>query len=59
MGRYNADACIVTGALTNGDNVRLDETLPLQSARVRVVIEPLRQMPAHITLVWTIEEITP
>ena len=33
---------VVTGTLTNGRLVELDEVLPLADARVRVGIEPLR-----------------
>ena len=35
------DAYVVTGTLTDGRTVALDEGLPLGPTRVRVVIEPL------------------
>ena len=35
------NAYIVTGKLTNGHTVMLDEVLPLTPMRVRLVVEPL------------------
>lgn len=35
------NAYVVTGMLTSANNVTLDEPLPLSSAKVRVVVEPL------------------
>jgi len=35
------NASIVTGRLTDARTVTLDEALPLESAKVRLVVEPL------------------
>jgi hypothetical protein len=35
------NAYVVTGTLTDGNTVRLDECIPLSTAKVRVVVEPL------------------
>ncbi len=40
------NAYIVTGTLTDNRTVTLDESLPLTSARVRLVVEPLPAPPA-------------
>jgi hypothetical protein len=36
-----SETYVVTGTLTNGRTVALDETLPLEEAKVRVTVEPL------------------
>jgi hypothetical protein len=36
-----SEAYVVTGTLTNGRTVALDETLPLGRTKVRVTVEPL------------------
>ena len=47
------NAYIVTGTLINGQNVALDEWLPLSMTKVRLVVEPLSpptRRPLHVVL---------
>ena len=41
------DTYVVSGTLTDGRTVTLDEGLPLGSTRMRVTVEPLPSLPAR------------
>lgn len=44
------NAYIVTGTLTDANTVKLDEPLPLQGGRVRVVVEAAVSLPSPRSL---------